>query len=164
MTDGTSDGQTLGHYGQRDPPSGEQMPTATHLRTALAAVSALFACLILVQLFLAGLAVFAEAGSFSSHRNFGYIIGWLTLVIVVLAAAGRVGGRLLGLALLALVQMGLQSVLVLLRADLPVVAVLHPVNGVILLLVSIAIARGAWQMRAAATSTSRGEGDGRVPA
>jgi hypothetical protein len=83
---------------------------------------------------------------------------------VVLAAAGRVGRRLLGLSLLALVQMGLQSVFVLVRADLPVVAALHPVNGVILLLVSIAIARGAWQMRAEPTSTSLGKGDGRVAA
>ena len=140
------------------------MPTPTHLRTALAAVSALFAILILVQLFLAGLAVFAEAGSFASHRTFGYIIGWMTLVIVVLAAAGRVGGRLLGLALLALVQMGLQSVFILVRADLPVVAALHPVNGVILLLVAIAIARGAWEMRAAPTSPRLEAGDGRVPA
>ena len=108
--------------------------------------------------------MFAEAGSFASHRNFGYIIGWMTLVIVVLAAAGRVGGRLLGLALLALVQMGLQSVLILVRADLPVLAALHPVNGVLLLLVSIAIARGAWQMRAASASTSVEGGDGRVTA
>jgi mercuric ion transport protein len=129
------------------------MSNRSLLRTALAGVSALFAALILVQVFLAGLGVFDDPASFITHRNFGYLIGWLTLVLVVLAVAGRAGRRLVGLAVLSLAQMALQSVFVLVRDDLPAVAALHPVNGVLLLLVVVALARGAWQTRDAVSDT-----------
>jgi len=123
------------------------MPARSWTRTALAVVSAVFATLILVQVFLAGLGVFAGPGSFITHRQFGYLIGWFTLVMVVLAVAGRLGKRIVGLSLIALVQMALQSVFILVRAELPAVAALHPVNGVLLLLVVTAIGRAAWQAR-----------------
>lgn len=83
--------------------------------------------------------------------NFGYLIGWLTVVMLVLAVAGRTGRRLIGLAALTLVQMALQSVFVLLREDAPAVAALHPVNGVLLLLVTVVIARSAWASRTSAS-------------
>ena len=119
------------------------------LRTALAVVAAAFAALLVVQVFLAGLGVFDDPSSFLTHRDFGYTIGMLTLVILVLAIAARAGRRLIGLAALALVQMALQSVLIAVRADLPQVAALHPVNGVLLLVVTLVIARGAWALRGA---------------
>jgi hypothetical protein len=40
-----------------------------------------------------------------------------------------------------------QSILVALRADLPMIAALHPVNGFAILLVGIAMAREAWLAR-----------------
>jgi len=125
----------------------------SRIRTALAAVSGVFAVLILVQVFLAGLGVFDDPGSFGTHRNFGYVIGWFTVVMVVLAIAGRTGRRVIGLSALALVQMALQSVFVALRAELPAVAALHPVNGVLLLLVVISVARSAWLSRHEAAAT-----------
>jgi uncharacterized membrane protein len=131
------------------------MPARSRIRTALALVAALFASLIVVQVFLAGLGVFDDPASFITHRNFGYAIGWFTLVIVVLAVAGRTGQRLIGLSVLALAQMALQSVFVLVRADLPAVAALHPVNGVLLLLVVIVIAREAWRSRDAVQPAGR---------
>jgi hypothetical protein len=78
------------------------------------------------------------------------MFGWLTLVMLVLAIVGRVPRRLLGLVGLTLVLFALQSVFVVLRADYPVVAALHPVNGFVLLLVAIVIARSAWAIRSAA--------------
>ena len=123
------------------------MATRSWARTALAAAAAAFVVLILVQVLLAGLGVFSDPASFVTHRQFGYVIGWFTLVIVVLAIAGRLGKRVIGLSCVALVQMALQSVFVLVRADLPAVAALHPVNGVLLLLVVTEIAREAWRSR-----------------
>ena len=41
----------------------------------------------------------------------------------------------------------LQSVFIALRADYPQVAALHPVNGMALLVVGIAITRWAWALR-----------------
>ena len=126
------------------------MPSRSQLRAALAVVAGLFAVLILVQVFLAGLGVFDDPESFVTHRNFGYLIGWFTVLMLVLAIAGRAGRRLIGLAALSLVQMALQSVFVVLRTDMPAIAALHPVNGVLLLLVVVTVAREAWRSRLAA--------------
>jgi Family of unknown function (DUF6220) len=121
--------------------------------TALAVVAWLFAACIVVQVFLAGLGVFDGPARFEAHRNFGYLFGWLTLVMVIIAAVGRLGRVLIGLAVLALVQFALQSVFILFREDLPAVAALHPVNGVLLLLVALAIGRRAWAGRKSASAT-----------
>ena len=118
--------------------------------TALSVVAWLFAACILVQVFLAGMGVFDGPQRFEAHRNFGYLFGWLTLVMVIIAAVGRLGRLLIGLSLLALVQFALQSVFILFREDLPEVAALHPVNGVLLLVTAIAIGRIAWAGRARA--------------
>ena len=133
------------------------MPARSRTRTALAVVAAVFAALILVQVFLAGLGVFSSPASFITHREFGYLIGWFTLVILILAVAGRMGRRIVGLAVVALVQMALQSVFILIRTELPAVAALHPVNGVLLLLVVTVIGRAAWQARSAGAPVSVAE-------
>ena len=52
--------------------------------------------------------------------------------------------RLIGLAGLTLVQMALQSVLILFRDDNPAIAALHPVNGVLLLVTTLVLGRLAW--------------------
>jgi hypothetical protein len=116
-------------------------------RNGLAIVAWLFVLCIFIQIFLAGLGVFDDPNAFITHREFGYTFGWLTLVLLVLAAIGRTGRRMIGLAALTLVLFALQSVLVALRTDYPSVAALHPVNGVALLLVAIVIARSAWAIR-----------------
>jgi hypothetical protein len=110
----------------------------------------LFVGCIFVQFFLAGLGVFDARSGFAAHRGFGYVFGWLTLVTLVLAIVGRLPRRLVGLSAVALGLFALQSVLVAVRGDYPAVAALHPVNGVALLLVAIAIARSAWALRPAA--------------
>ena len=120
--------------------------------TALAVVAWLFAACIVVQVFLAGMGVFDGPERFETHRNFGYLFGWLTLVMVIIAAVGRLGRRLIGLSVLALVQFFLQSVFILFREDQPAIAALHPVNGVLLLVVTIAIARLAMAGRRAAAA------------
>ena len=74
-----------------------------------------------------------------SHRTVTSAIssGCLTLVMVVLALVARLPrAMILGSALL-LVLFALQSVFVAVRASTPVVAALHPVNGFLILLVSV---------------------------
>ena len=122
--------------------------------TALAVVAWLFAACIVVQVFLAGMGVFDGPERFETHRNFGYLFGWLTLVMVIIAAVGRLGRRLVGLSVLALVQFFLQSVFILFREDQPAIAALHPVNGVLLLVVAIAIGRLALAGRRAAAAAT----------
>src|SRR5262245_12070904 len=102
-------------------------------RQALPIVAAVFVACCLLQVFLAGLGVFDDPRSFVTHREFGYLLGWFTLVMLILALLGREPRRIVGLCVLVLIQFTLQSVFVALRVDYPAVAALHPVNGFLIL-------------------------------
>ena len=120
----------------------------TNVHRAHEGASWLFAACVVVQVFLAGLGVFDDPGAFVTHREFGYLFGWLTLVVLILSLVGRMGRRLVGASLLLLIQFGLQSVLVAVRDSQPVIAALHPLNGMAILLVTVALARAsrAWRV------------------
>jgi hypothetical protein len=118
-------------------------------RSAHPVTVALFVACAVVQVFLAGLGVFDSPKAFVTHREFGYMFGWLTLVILVFALVGRMPGRLIGLSALILVLFALQSVFVALRADMPAIAALHPLNGFAILLVSSVTFRISWAARSA---------------
>jgi Family of unknown function (DUF6220) len=98
---------------------------------------------LIVQVFLAGLGVFASPTTFATHRNLGYTLELLPLVMVVAGLAAGVGRRLVGLAALMFGLFLLQSVLVGVRAHAPAVAALHPVNGFLIVLLSIVVVRSA---------------------
>jgi uncharacterized protein DUF6220 len=114
----------------------------------------LFVACQLVQVFLAGLGVFNDTRFFITHRDFGYTIGLLVLVLLVAAIVGRLGRRQIGLVVLVGVLFAFQSVFVALRSSYPVVASLHPVNGFLILLVTLTIARNAWASRNTARAES----------
>ncbi len=105
---------------------------------------AVFAACATVQVFLAGLGVFDDPRVFVTHREFGYLFGWLTLVVLILALVGRLPRRIVALSALLLVLFALQSVFVALRVDVPAVAALHPLNGFAILALAVATARGSW--------------------
>ena len=110
-------------------------------RAAYVWVAWIFVACCLVQVFLAGLGVFESPARFEDHRNFGYLFGLLTIVLIVLSIAGRLGRVVIGLSVLLLVQFALQSVFVVLRESAPFLAALHPVNGFLIVLVAIIAAR-----------------------
>lgn len=113
-----------------------------HLLVAWAFVAGL-----LIQVFLAGLGVFESSSKFGTHAGWGYMLGLIPLVLLVLAGAGQLGQRqvLYGAGLFGMFIV--QSMLVAFRSSAPVVAALHPVNGFLLLLVAVAMAREAWAAR-----------------
>lgn len=140
----------------------------TVARAAHPIVAAAFVACAVVQVFLAGLGVFDDPRAFVTHREFGYLFGWLTLVVLVLALAGRMPRRVTGLSVLLLVLFALQSVLVGLRADLPAIAALHPLNGFAILWVGVMTARSSWRLRRESTSATAAavatpEGAGSIP-
>ena len=116
-------------------------------RQALPIVAAVFVACCILQVFLAGLGVFDNPSSFVTHRDFGYLLGWFTLAILILALVGREPRRIVGLSVLLMVQFTLQSVFIALRTDYPSIAALHPVNGFLILAVGGVIARQAWLVR-----------------
>ena len=110
-------------------------------------VAGLFAACAVLQVFLAGLGVFDDARTFITHREFGYMFGWLTLVLLVLAIAGRMGRRFVGASVLLLTLFAFQSVFVALRADAPSIAALHPLNGFAILGLALVTTRASWAVR-----------------
>jgi mercuric ion transport protein len=110
-------------------------------------VAGLLVAGLVTQIFLAGLGVFRDPASFETHRNFGFMLELLPLILLVVGLAARLGRRM---ALMAAGIFGLfilQSVLVELRTSAPEVAALHPVNGFLITLIAIVLARTAWAGR-----------------
>jgi hypothetical protein len=124
------------------------------MRTAARAVfrgaSWLLAAGLAVQVLLAGLGVFDSPARFALHRDFGYMLEVLPFVMVIGGLAGGLGRRSVGLAALIFGLFLVQSILVAIRAEAPMVAALHPVNGFLILLLSIVVARQAPQSGAGA--------------
>ena len=116
-------------------------------RSALPIVAAVFTACCVIQVFLAGLGVFDTPERFATHREFGYIFGLLTIVMIVLALLGRQPRRIVGIAVLLFVLFALQSVLVLFREDMPAIAALHPLNGFVILGGAVALTRATWLTR-----------------
>jgi hypothetical protein len=105
---------------------------------------------LLVQVFLAGLGVFESPVDFETHRTWGFLLGIVPILLLVVGLIGGVGRRLAVFAIVALVLFILQSVFVALRESSPLIAALHPVNGFLILLIAIEMAREAWLTRATA--------------
>jgi hypothetical protein len=116
-------------------------------RSAFPFVAGLFAVCAIIQVFLAGLGVFDDASAFVTHRDFGYMISLLPIVLVVLALVGGMPRRYAGLSALLFVLFLLQSVFVQMRDSVPAVAALHPLNGFLILALGILLAWQSWQAR-----------------
>jgi hypothetical protein len=117
------------------------------IRRAHVVVAWAFVAGVVLQVFLAGLGVFDNPATFSVHATWGYTLEILPLLLLALAAAGRLGRRQMIFPAALFGMFMLQSIFVALRADLPWVAALHPVNGFAILFVGIAMAREAWAAR-----------------
>jgi hypothetical protein len=102
----------------------------------------LFAAGVVVQAFLAGLALaqLGGSGDFSTHGAIGYsVMGILALAVPITAALGRVPRRQLGWSLGLLVLYIVQTSLPYMRDGSPVIAALHPANAMLLLLLAVMI-------------------------
>jgi hypothetical protein len=119
------------------------------LRRVHAWLAWVFVGAILVQVWLAGAAIpqLGGNGSFEVHRNFGYAIGLLSLVQVLLAAAARMGRTRILQSLGLFVLYIIQSSLPYMDPDLPAAAALHPVNAVVMFGLGFWYARQVWRER-----------------
>jgi hypothetical protein len=108
-------------------------------RIFYAVLSSAFVAGILTQVFFAGMGAFGADWSY--HVTFVHFLEPIPLLMVPAAFVGRLswGSRLLPFGLLFLI--GMQYALA--HAAVPAAA-LHPVNGLLILLTSLFIARRAW--------------------
>ena len=109
---------------------------------------------VVVQVFLAGLGVFDSPDQFEVHRNFGYTLELLPIVMIVVGLVVGVGRRSVGLAAVVLVLFFVQSLLAAVPTDAPMVAAIHPVNGFLIPLLAIVVARQWWFARTPGTAVA----------
>jgi hypothetical protein len=113
----------------------------------------LFVAGVVVQAFLAGVALtqLGGNGNFEAHRSFGYsVMGILALVVLVAAVVGRMPRAQVGLSVALLVLYIVQTSLPYARADAPLVAALHPATAMLLLVLGLFIAWRAGRPTSAA--------------
>ncbi len=115
-------------------------------RTLHAWAAILWVAAIIVQVFLAGEAIanLGGSGDFTTHIGFGYMIGIVQLLVLILAFPARMSGRdkwtsagILGLYIVQTLLPSLKSVSTLIPA-------LHPLNAMLLFAASVWYARHAW--------------------
>jgi lysylphosphatidylglycerol synthetase-like protein (DUF2156 family) len=113
-----------------------------------------------LQFFLAGLGVFGAA-SFVPHQTVGKLLWLASLIQLVLAAVLALSGGLsrgrVGLAALLFVLMVVQwSLVEAFSGSVPILAALHPVNGLLVLSVAFALASGFQLPTSRSLPTGRG--------
>lgn len=126
-------------------PASDRRIGARPARRIYVACAWLFAAGIVVQVFLAGVAVLVDAGRWGDHRAFGSLLFHLPPVMLVAALAARLPRRIVGLSALAVALVLLQFVLVSLPAvgGAGLIRALHPVNALALFWLALTLARGA---------------------
>ena len=149
---------TTGSAGATGSAKATQHPVGTAgrswARTGFLLTAWLFVGCLFVQIFLAGLGTFAGGSNFIVHRDFGYLFGLLTIVLIVLGLIARLPRLLVGVSALLLVLFAMQSFFVLMRTDAPAIAALHLVNGFLILLVAVWLALQARRFVAPPLGTS----------
>ena len=126
------------------------------IRTIHGGVAWLLVGAIAVQVWLAGMAIpqLGGTGSFENHRNLGYLIGLVTLILFLTALPTGLGRRRILQSLGILGLYIVQSSLPFFDPGMSAVAALHPVNAVVMFVVSLVYARAVWRERAGAASVA----------
>jgi len=121
------------------------------------AATLVFVAAIVVQVFLAGLAIanLGGSGDFANHREFGFTeVGIAALAVLVTALLARRPRRdvliSVGLFVLYIVQISLPG----LKSVASWIGALHPVNAMLLFGLSVWYARRAWQAMSAAQAAA----------
>jgi hypothetical protein len=114
-------------------------------RLAYRGLAGLFVAGAVAQFFLAGLGVFGTGAAFGVHATVGAVLAVASVVLRALAGvltlSGSLARRSAGLATLLVVLMVVQYSLVELFSEaVPVLAALHPVNGLLVLGVALSLA------------------------
>ena len=114
-------------------------------RYLFAAAAVIFLAGVVVQVYLAGLALFGSGG-FENHRTVGYWLSLAPIIPLLLAWPAKAGQRTVILTAALLIAAFVQSLLPILRDSVSVIAALHPLNAIVVFGLSVAVARRAVQL------------------
>lgn len=118
-------------------------------RTVFLILAGLFAFGIVLQVFLAGVALMVDGDYLNMHRGIGYLVIFLTLPMLIADLAGRVSSRTRWMAIAAVTLSILQYVLIAAGDSVPILRAFHPVNALALFGLSIGLVRVALAERSA---------------
>jgi mercuric ion transport protein len=105
-----------------------------------------FAVGLVVQVFFIGLGLFAGSDNLELHATLGWILHLAPILILAVAALARAGRRQILLAAALAVTVFIVPILVTLRADMPVLAALHPVGALLAFWLAILVALNATRL------------------
>jgi len=101
---------------------------------------------ILVQVFFIGIGLFVQPTNFDLHINFGWLLHPAPVLILAASALARAGGRQILMAAGLAVAFFFIPIMAAVRADLPWVAVFHPVSAILGFGLALLVARGATRL------------------
>ena len=115
-------------------------------RWAYAGLAWAFVVGLVVQVFFIGLGLFAGSENLELHVSLGWILHLAPILILAMAALARAGRRQILMAAALAVTVFIVPILVTLRADVPVLAALHPVGALLAFWLAILVALGATRL------------------
>ena len=129
-------------------------------RYAFVVLAVAFAAAIALQVFFIGLGLFAGSENLQLHRDFGWILHVAPLLVLVAAALAAAGRARILQAVALVVVVWIVPILAAVRADLPMLAALHPLGALLAFVLSLVVARGSVELLREvdpAARTTRGE-------
>jgi len=101
---------------------------------------------IVLQVFFIGLGLFVGSDKIELHRNFGWLLHLVAVIIPVAAALAAAGRGQILLAIGLTVTVWLVPILAALKADAPVAAAFHPMGALLAFWLATLLARGATRL------------------
>lgn len=123
-----------------------RLPTAIrYVRIGYALLASIFAACIMIQVFLAGLAVFVDPGNWGLHSSFVRFFTYLPFIMLVLVFVGRMPRGMRWLNLMLFGMLIVQYLTVVFSPEIGVLAAFHPVIALMLFAASMNNARQSWK-------------------
>ncbi len=113
---------------------------ARSARLAALAMTWLFVAAVVAQVFLAGLGLFADSGTWRLHVDVGWILHLAPILILLVVAVSRPPRQTLLLTVALAAVTFVLPLLATLRADAPVAAALHPVVAMLVFSLALMLA------------------------
>jgi len=104
------------------------------------AVIWLFVAFLVTQIFFAGLGLFGIPRNMSLHDGFGWLVHILDLALIAVALIARVGRPTIWWVLALFLLSAIQPLLATARVDAPLIAAFHPLNAVVISLITVKLA------------------------
>lgn len=129
--------------------AGLGQPGASNMHRIIRFIYALFAVVfficIVLQVFLAGAALFSKASFWSMHTTFAIYFEMVPVIMFLLSFFGGIRGRLRWICLGLYALISFQHMSIQVFSDMGLVAALHPIVALILFWGSLYLVKSSWQ-------------------